>query len=185
MNVIQTALPGVLLFEPRVFGDDRGYFFESFRLDIFEKHAGSRVFVQDNESFSRHGVLRGLHYQKPPYTQGKLVRVVMGSVLDVVVDIRRGSSTYGRHLAEELSAGNHRMMWVPPGFAHGFTVLSDKAVFSYKCDAYYMPEHEAGIAWNDPALGIDWRIAPVDVSVSAKDARLPLLCDIEALDMPF
>jgi dTDP-4-dehydrorhamnose 3,5-epimerase len=185
MNVIQTALPGVLLFEPRLFGDERGYFFESFRLDIFEKHAGSRVFVQDNESLSCHGVIRGLHYQKLPYTQGKLVRAVLGTVLDVVVDIRRGSPTYGRHLAEVLSAENHRMMWVPPGFAHGFAVMSDTAVFSYKCDAYYMPGLEAGIAWNDPGLGIDWRIAPEDVNVSAKDARLPLLRDIEALDLPF
>jgi len=185
MNVLPTALPGVLLFEPRVFGDERGYFFESFRLDVFERHAGRRVFVQDNESFSRHGVLRGLHYQKPPYSQGKLVRAVRGTVLDVAVDIRRGSPTFGRHVAVELSSENHRMMWIPPGFAHGFAVLSDTALFSYKCDAYYAPEHEGGILWNDPEIGIDWRVAPEDVSVSAKDSRQSLLRDFEGLDLPF
>lgn len=185
MNVIQTALPDVLLFEPRVFGDERGYFFESFRLDVFELHAGPRRFVQDNESLSRHGVLRGLHYQKSPHTQGKLVRAIRGTVLDVAVDIRRGSPTWGKHVAEVLSGENHRMMWIPPGFAHGFAVLSDTALFSYKCDAYYAPESDAGVAWNDPEIGVDWRIAPGDVSLSAKDAGQPRLCDIEGLDLPF
>ncbi|NTV02408.1 MAG: dTDP-4-dehydrorhamnose 3,5-epimerase [Chlorobiaceae bacterium] len=185
MKLIPTAIPEVLLFEPRVFGDERGYFFESFRLDIFERHAGSREFVQDNESFSRHGVLRGLHFQKPPHTQGKLVRVISGSVLDVAVDIRKGSPTFGRHVSEVLSSANHRMMWVPPGFAHGFSVLSDTAVFTYKCDAYYAPEHEAGIAWNDPDIGIDWQLAPEDVSLSPKDTINPLLREFGGIDVPF
>lgn len=184
MKVIPTAIPEVLLFEPRVFGDDRGYFFESFRLDIFGQHAGSGVFVQENESFSRHGVLRGLHFQKPPHTQGKLVRVILGSVLDVAVDIRKGSPTFGSHVAEVLSSENHRMMWVPPGFAHGFSVLSDTAVFCYKCDAYYAPEYEAGIAWDDPDIGIDWQVAPEDVSLSPKDTRNPRLRDFGGLELP-
>jgi dTDP-4-dehydrorhamnose 3,5-epimerase len=185
MNVIQTALPEVLLFEPRVFGDERGYFFESFRLDVFERVAGNRTFVQDNESFSRYGVLRGLHYQKPPHAQGKLVRVIRGAVLDVAVDVRRGSPTFGRHVAEELSSENHRMMWVPPGFAHGFAVLSETAVFSYKCDAYYAPEHEGGIAWNDPSIGIDWRVPLEEVSLSSKDMKQPLLSEFDGLGIPF
>ena len=185
MKLLQTSIPEILLFEPRVFGDERGYFFESFRLDVFERHAGSRVFVQDNESFSRHGVLRGLHYQKHPHMQGKLVRVIRGTVLDVAVDIRNGSPTFGRHVAEVLSSDNHRMMWVPPGFAHGFAVLSDSAVFTYKCDAYYAPESEEGIAWNDPDLGIDWMISPEEVTLSPKDILLPRLCDAGGVDMPF
>ena len=185
MNVIQTALPEVLLFEPRVFGDERGYFFESFRLDVFERVAGNRTFVQDNESFSRYGVLRGLHYQKPPHAQGKLVRVIRGAVLDVAVDVRRGSPTFGRHVAEELSSENHRMMWVPPGFAHGFAVLSETAVFSYKCDAYYAPEHEGGIAWNDPSIDIDWRVPLEEVSLSSKDMKQPLLSEFDGLGIPF
>jgi dTDP-4-dehydrorhamnose 3,5-epimerase len=185
MNVIQTALPEVLLFEPRVFGDERGYFFESFRLDVFERVAGNRTFVQDNESFSRYGVLRGLHYQKPPHAQGKLVRVIRGAVLDVAVDVRRGSPTFGRHVAEELSSENHRMMWVPPGFAHGFAVLSETAVFSYKCDAYYAPEHEGGIAWNDPSIGIDWRVPLGELSLSSKDLKQPLLSEFDGLGIPF
>jgi dTDP-4-dehydrorhamnose 3,5-epimerase len=185
MNLIQTALPDVLLFEPRVFGDERGYFFESFRLDVFERHAGPVRFVQDNESYSRRGVLRGLHYQKTPHTQGKLVRAIRGTVLDVAVDIRRGSPTFGRHVAEELSGENHRMMWIPPGFAHGFVVLSETAIFSYKCDEYYAPTFDAGVAWNDPEIGIDWRIDPSEVSLSDKDTRQPLLRDIEGLDIPF
>lgn len=181
MNVITTALQGVLLFEPKVFGDERGYFFESFRQDVFDLHAGRTEFVQDNESFSSYGVLRGLHYQKPPYAQGKLVRVIRGSVLDVAVDIRRDSPTFGHHVAELLSEDNHRMMWIPPGFAHGFAVLSDTAIFSYKCDGYYAPAHEAGILWNDPAIGIDWRLPYDDVRVSEKDARQPLLVGFDGL----
>jgi dTDP-4-dehydrorhamnose 3,5-epimerase len=183
MNVIKTALPDVLLFEPRVFGDQRGYFFETFRLDIFERHAGSRVFVQDNESFSRRGVLRGLHYQKPPHTQGKLVRVVRGRVLDVAVDARTGSPTFGRHVAEELSDENRRMMWIPPGFAHGFLVLSETALFSYKCDAYYAPGAEVGVAWDDPDLGIDWGLSPDDVTLSPKDRLLSRLFEAGGVDL--
>ncbi len=183
MNVIQTALSDVLLFEPRVFGDDRGYFFESFRQDLFERHAGKRVFVQDNESFSCRGVLRGLHYQKPPHTQGKLVRVVRGRVLDVAVDVRTGSPTFGRHVAEELSDENRRMMWIPPGFAHGFLVLSETALFSYKCDAYYAPGAEVGVAWNDPDLGIDWGMLPDEVTLSPKDLLLPRLFEAGGIDL--
>ncbi|NTW52974.1 MAG: dTDP-4-dehydrorhamnose 3,5-epimerase [Chlorobiaceae bacterium] len=183
MQVIKTALPEILLFEPKVFGDERGYFFESFRQDLFDKHAGRRLFVQENESFSRYGVLRGLHYQKPPYTQGKLVRVVRGSVLDVAVDIRKGSPNYGRHVAEQLNDQNHRMMWIPPGFAHGFAVLSETAIFSYKCDACYAPAYDAGIRWNDPAIGIDWLLPLADVSLSEKDQRQPMLHDIDGLDL--
>lgn len=183
MNVIQTALSDVLLFEPRVFGDDRGYFFESFRQDFFERHAGKRVFVQDNESFSCRGVLRGLHYQKPPHTQGKLVRVVRGRVLDVAVDVRTGSPTFGRHVAEELSDENRRMMWIPPGFAHGFLVLSETALFSYKCDAYYAPGAEVGVAWNDPDLGIDWGMLPDEVTLSPKDLLLPRLFEAGGIDL--
>jgi dTDP-4-dehydrorhamnose 3,5-epimerase len=185
MKLLPTAIPEVLLFEPRVFGDERGYFFESFRLEIFERLAGSRVFVQDNESFSRYGVLRGLHYQKHPHMQGKLVHVISGAVLDVAVDIRKGSPTFGHHVAEVLSSENHRMMWVPPGFAHGFSVLSDSAVFTYKCDSYYAPEHEAGFAWNDPDIGIDWRISPEEVILSPKDILLPRLSEVGGIDMPF
>jgi dTDP-4-dehydrorhamnose 3,5-epimerase len=184
MHVIKTALPEVLLFEPVVFGDERGYFFESFRQDVFDQHAGRRVFVQDNESFSRYGVLRGLHYQKPPYTQGKLVRVIQGSVLDVAVDIRKGSPNFGRHVAELLSDQNRRMLWIPPGFAHGFAVLSSTAVFNYKCDAYYAPGHEAGVRWNDPDIGIDWKLPTADVSLSEKDKLQPLLQEIEGVVLP-
>ncbi|NTU58132.1 MAG: dTDP-4-dehydrorhamnose 3,5-epimerase [Chlorobiaceae bacterium] len=183
MHVIKTALPEVLLFEPDLFGDERGYFFESFRKDIFERHAGAREFVQDNESFSRYGVLRGLHYQKPPHAQGKLVRVIQGIVLDVAVDIRKGSPTFGRHVAELLSDQNHRMLWIPPGFAHGFAVLSSKAVFNYKCDAYYAPSSDAGVRWNDPAIGIDWQLPLADVSLSEKDERQPMLHEIEGVDL--
>jgi dTDP-4-dehydrorhamnose 3,5-epimerase len=184
MNVITTSLQGVLLFDPDVFGDERGYFFESFRQDVFDLHAGRTLFVQDNESFSRYGVLRGLHYQKPPYAQGKLVRVVRGSVLDVAVDIRRGSPTFGQHVAELLSGDNRRMMWIPPGFAHGFVVLSETAIFSYKCTGYYAPAHEAGILWSDPAIGIDWRVPCSDVSVSEKDSRQPLFGGFDGLVLP-
>jgi dTDP-4-dehydrorhamnose 3,5-epimerase len=181
MNVIDTALPEVLIFEPRVFGDERGYFFESFRQDIFEKYAGRVTFIQDNESFSRYGVLRGLHYQKPPYTQGKLVRVISGTVLDVALDIRKGSPTFGHHVAEILSDQNKRMMWVPPGFAHGFAVMSDSALFSYKCDNYYYSEYEDGVIWNDPQIGIDWLLPLADIRVSEKDARQPSFRDFDGI----
>ncbi|NTU53729.1 MAG: dTDP-4-dehydrorhamnose 3,5-epimerase [Chlorobiaceae bacterium] len=183
MRILETSLPDVLLFEPKVFGDDRGWFFESFRQDLFDLHIGAHRFVQDNESFSRYGVIRGLHYQKSPHYQGKLVRVIQGSVLDVALDIRKGSPTFGQHTAQLLSDRNHRMMWVPPGFAHGFAVLSQTVQFSYKCDAYYAPSHEAGVRWNDPAIGIDWSIPDDAVNLSEKDRLQPFLNEIEGIDL--
>lgn len=182
MQVIPTSIPDVLIFEPRVFGDGRGYFFESFRADVFREHVSDLTFVQDNESYSRYGVLRGLHYQNAPHTQGKLVRAVRGTVLDVAVDIRKGSPTRGKHVAEVLSEENRRSLWVPPGFAHGFVVLSDTALFSYKCTDYYFPSGESGIFWNDPQLGIDWKIPYEDILVSEKDGRQPLFSDSEGLE---
>lgn len=179
MRVIVSEIPDVLFFEPEVFGDERGYFFESFRQDLIEKHIGHVSFVQDNESKSRYGVLRGLHFQKPPYTQSKLVRAVQGRVLDVAVDIRQGSPWYGRHVTCVLDGDRKNMMWVPKGFAHGFVVLSEEAVFAYKCDNYYAPSHDAGILWNDPALGIDWQLPHADVILSAKDAIQPVLGQID------
>jgi len=173
MRVIVSTIPDVLIFEPQVFGDDRGYFFESFRQDLFNRHIGEVSFVQDNESKSSYGVLRGLHFQKPPFTQSKLVRVVYGSVLDVAVDLRLGSPWYGRHVSCLLDAERKNMMWVPKGFAHGFLVLSPEAVFAYKCDNYYTPSHDAGLLWNDPALGIDWRLPEEAIHVSGKDAIQP------------
>lgn len=194
MNIIQTEIPGVLILEPKVFGDARGYFFESFNTNTFDqevlpllKQAGilsdaERIrFVQDNESKSIYGVVRGLHYQKSPYAQSKLVRVVRGEVLDVAVDLRRGSPTFGRHVEVLLTEDNHRQFFIPRGFAHGFSVLSDEAVFQYKCDEYYHPEAEAAISWNDPALGIDWRIPSDKVVLSAKDSCHPCLDDATEL----
>lgn len=183
MQVLDTSLPEVLLFKPKIFGDERGWFFESFRQDVFDRHAGSHHFVQDNESFSRYGVIRGLHYQKPPHCQGKLVRVIQGTVLDVAVDIRRGSPMFGCHTAQLLSDRNHLMMWIPPGFAHGFAVLSETAQFAYKCDAYYAPSHDAGVRWNDPHIGIDWGIPESEASLSDKDRQQPLLREIEGVDL--
>ena len=180
MRVITTTIPDVLIFEPKVFGDDRGYFFESFRQDIFEQHVGQVSFVQDNESKSGYGVLRGLHFQKPPFTQSKLVRVVYGSVLDVAVDIRAGSPWYGRHVACILDAERKNMLWVPKGFAHGFLVLSKEAVFAYKCDNYYMPSHDAGLLWNDPSIGIKWQVPEEDIRVSGKDEVQPSFGVIES-----
>ena len=177
MNVIKTDIEGVVIVEPDVFGDDRGYFFESWSQAKFDAAVRPVRFVQDNESKSRYGVLRGLHYQKGRHAQSKLVRVVQGAVLDVAVDIRRGSPTFGRHVAVELTAENKRQLFVPRGFAHGFSVLSGEAVFQYKCDNLYAPQSEGAIAWNDPAIGIDWRIAPEDVILSAKDSSHPMLCD--------
>lgn len=178
MQVIPTAIPDVMIFEPLVFGDDRGYFFESFRLDIFERHIGQVTFVQDNESKSGRGVLRGLHFQKPPFTQSKLVRAVFGTVLDIAVDIRTGSPWYGRHVSCVLDSVRKNMLWVPKGFAHGFVVLSDEAVFAYKCDNYYMPSHDAGILWSDPVLDIDWQVPRDEIRVSAKDASQPAFGDV-------
>ena len=175
MNIIKTEIEGVLIVEPRVFGDARGYFFESYNAHDFAAQTGLEVnFVQDNESRSRFGVVRGLHFQNPPFAQSKLVRVVEGIVLDVAVDIRKKSPTYGRHVAVELSADNKRQFFIPKGFAHGFAVLSETAVFQYKCDEYYHPESEGAIAWNDPTLAIDWRLPSSDVLLSEKDCNHPM-----------
>jgi dTDP-4-dehydrorhamnose 3,5-epimerase len=171
MEVVDTAIPEVKIFKPRVFGDDRGYFFESFRDDSYLKHLPNRPFVQENESKSSFGVLRGLHYQKGEYAQAKLVRVVKGSVLDVVVDIRLDSPTFGQHVAVELTGDNKYQLYVPRGFAHGFVTLSEEAIFSYKCDNYYAPEHEAGIAFDDKDLNIDWRLESSQYLLSEKDAK--------------
>lgn len=170
MKVTATALPGVLLLEPRVFGDARGFFMESFNQRTFNDCTGLKVdFVQDNHSRSARGVLRGLHYQLPPRAQGKLVRVVRGAVLDVAVDMRRSSPTFGRWIAEELSETNHRQLWIPPGFAHGFVVLTDSADFLYKTTDYYAPEAERAVRWDDPRLAIDWPDTGVAPQLSAKD----------------
>lgn len=175
MTIINTDIEGLLIVEPRVFGDARGYFFESFSVRDFASATGFDInFVQDNESRSRYGVVRGLHFQLPPYAQAKLVRVVEGSVLDVAVDVRRGSATYGKHVAVELSADNKRQFFIPKGFAHGFAVLSETAVFQYKCDEYYHPEAEGAIAWDDPQLAIDWGIPAADVLLSDKDRCHPM-----------
>ena len=179
MNVIKTGIEGVVIIEPRIFNDARGYFFESFSQREFEEKVCKTTFVQDNESRSCAGVVRGLHFQKPPYTQSKLVRVVKGAVLDVAVDIRKGSPTYGQHVAVELTEDNHRQFFVPRGFAHGFAVLSDEAVFQYKCDNYYAPQSEGAIAWDDPDLGIDWRVPLENRILSEKDAHHPRLKDAE------
>ena len=181
MKVIGTEIEGVFILEPRVFGDDRGYFFESFSLKHFEEKVSKTVFVQDNESKSCYGVVRGLHFQKPPYAQSKLVRVVKGRVLDVAVDIRKGSPTFGKHAAVELSEENKRQFFVPRGFAHGFAVLSEEAVFQYKCDNFYAPESEGALVWNDPDLGIDWRIPAAEVILSEKDKRHPRLKEVDWL----
>ncbi len=183
MNVVKTDIEGVFVIEPRVFGDARGYFFESFNARDFAAQTGIDVhFVQDNESRSSHGVVRGLHFQRPPYAQAKLVRVVEGEVLDVAVDIRRQSPTYGQHVATLLSADNHRQFFIPKGFAHGFAVLSETAVFQYKCDEYYHPEAEGAIAWDDPTLAIDWHLAASEVLLSEKDSHHPLFNNF---DTPF
>jgi len=171
MKIIETHIAGVKILEPQIFGDERGYFFESFSQRIFDELVGKIKFVQDNESKSSYGVVRGLHYQLPPYTQAKLVRVVKGCVWDVAVDLRKGSETCGKHIAVELSEENKRQLFVPKGFAHGFAVLSEEAVFQYKCDNYYAPGSEGGIRFDDPALGIDWRIPREKMILSAKDIR--------------
>ena len=180
MQVIKTDIEGLLIIEPRVFADARGYFFESFSERDFEAQVAPVRFVQDNESMSTRGVVRGLHFQRPPFTQTKLVRCVRGAVLDVAVDLRVGSPTYGRHVAVELTESNHRQFFIPKGFAHGFAVLSDVAIFQYKCDEFYHPESEGGISLDDPALGIDWRI-PLDTAIrSPKDCQHPLLHDFQS-----
>ena len=177
MEIIRTDIPDVVIIEPRVFGDSRGYFFESWSQREFDALVRPVRFVQDNESRSSYGVVRGLHFQKGAFSQSKLVRVVEGTVLDVAVDIRRGSPTFGRHVAVELDADSHRQLFIPRGFAHGFSVLSQHAVFQYKCDNYYAPQAESAIAWNDPTLGIDWRVSAEDAILSEKDRRHPLLAD--------
>lgn len=187
MNIIKTDIDGLLILEPRVFADSRGYFFESFSERDFnaalEENGLDKVkFVQDNESMSSYGVMRGLHFQRPPYTQAKLVRCVRGSVLDVAVDLRKGSPTYGKHVAVELTEDNHRQFFIPHGFAHGFSVLSQTAVFQYKCDNYYAPQSEGGISLLDDSLGIDWRIPVQEAILSEKDRKHPLLKDF---DSPF
>lgn len=183
MEIIKTEIEGPVILVPKVFTDDRGYFFESYSKRQFEEAVGQTVdFVQDNESRSTKGVMRGLHFQLPPFTQAKLVRCVEGAVLDVAVDLRKGSPTYGRHVAVELTADNHFQFFVPRGFAHGFAVLSDVAVFQYKCDNYYAPQADGGISILDSSLGIDWRIDPAKAILSEKDLRHPYLKDF---DTPF
>lgn len=180
MEVIKTNIDGVFIIEPRVFSDARGYFFESFSQREFDQKVRKINFVQDNESKSSYGVMRGLHFQTPPFAQSKLVRCVRGRVLDVAVDIRRGSSTYGQHVAVELSEDNHRQFFIPRGFAHGFAVLSEEAVFQYKCDNFYHPEADGGISILDSSLGIDWRIPTEHALMSEKDTTHPLLKDFES-----
>ena len=185
MVVIKTDIEGVLIIEPRVFGDARGYFFESFSQREFDQKVAPILghtihFVQDNESMSSYGVMRGLHFQRPPYAQSKLVRCVKGAVLDVAVDIRNGSSTYGKHVAVELTEENHRQFFIPRGFAHGFAVLSETAVFQYKCDEFYHPEVDGGISILDRSLGINWRIPIEKALLSEKDTKHPLLKDFNS-----
>ena len=180
MNIIKTDIEGVVIIEPRVFGDERGYFFESFSQREFEEKVCKTTFIQDNQSFSTYGVLRGLHFQAAPHAQSKLVRVTKGKVLDVAVDIREGSPTYGKHVAVELSEENHRQLFIPRGFAHGFVVLSDEVIFQYKCDNFYNKESEGALLWNDPELCIDWGIAHADAILSEKDQESPSLKDFES-----
>ena len=182
MEVIKTDIDGVVIIEPRIFKDARGYFFESYSKREFDEKVRPVDFVQDNESMSTKGVMRGLHFQRPPFTQSKLVRCVKGRVLDVAVDIRKGSPTYGKHVAVELSEDNHRQFFVPRGFAHGFAVLSDVAVFQYKCDNYYHPEADGGISIADTTLGIDWQLGQATALLSEKDLKHPLLSEF---DTPF
>ena len=179
MEVIKTAIDGLFIIEPRIFKDARGYFFESFSQREFEEKVGPINFVQDNESMSQYGVMRGLHFQRPPFTQSKLVRCVRGAVLDVAVDLRKGSPTYGQHVAVELSEENHLQFFVPKGFAHGFSVLTETAVFQYKCDNFYAPQADDGISILDDSLGIDWRIPTAKAILSEKDTKHPLLKDFE------
>jgi len=183
MNFIKTEIPDVIIIEPQVHGDDRGYFIETFRQDKLEDFLGFKIdFVQDNESKSSKGVLRGLHYQLYPDAQTKLVRVIQGAVLDVAVDIREGSPTFGQQVSVELSATNKRQLLVPRGFAHGFLVLEDDTIFSYKVDNYYSPENDRGIAFDDPALGIDWKLKRDELNLSDKDTKQPLMKDAEVFD---
>ena len=178
MKVIKTKLEGVVIIEPQVFFDDRGYFFESFSQQRFNEQVALITFVQDNESKSSYGVLRGLHFQKPPFAQSKLVRVVKGKVLDVAVDLRKGSPTFGQYESVVLSEENKRQFFIPQGFAHGFAVLSEEAIFQYKCDNYYAPQSEGSVRWNDPTIAIDWQLPEKDIILSAKDEKAPLLSQL-------
>ena len=182
MEVIKTAIEGLLIIEPKIFKDARGYFFEAFSQKVFDEKVMPIRFVQDNESMSSYGVIRGLHFQRPPFTQSKLVRCVKGRVLDVAVDIRKGSPTYGQHVAIELNEDNHRQVFIPRGFAHGFSVLSETAVFQYKCDNFYAPEADGGISIKDESLGIDWQIPTENAILSEKDIKHLCLKDF---DSPF
>ena len=182
MEYIKTEIEGVFIIEPKVFNDARGYFMEAWKQAEFNEHVGKVDFIQDNESKSSYGVLRGLHYQKGASSQAKLVRVIKGKVLDVAVDIRRSSPTFGRHVMVELSEDNKRQFFIPRGFAHGFLVLSDEAIFTYKVDNAYAPQQDAGIRWNDPQLAIEWPIDPKDVLTSEKDLNQPFLKDAELFD---
>ena len=181
MDIIKTSIEDVVIIEPKVFSDNRGYFFESFSEREFCEKVRNVRFVQDNESKSSYGVVRGLHFQKSPHAQSKLVRVVKGAVLDVAVDIRKGSPTFGQHVAVELSAENHRQVFIPRGFAHGFAVLTDEVIFQYKCDGFYAPESECGIAWDDQDLNIDWKLPSDKIVLSAKDCKNPCLKDAQWL----
>ena len=180
INVIKSDIEGVVIIEPKVFGDSRGYFFESWSQKDFDELVRPVIFVQDNESMSTYGVMRGLHFQTPPFTQSKLVRCVKGAVLDVAVDIRKGSPTYGQHVAVELTEDNHRQFFVPRGFAHGFAVLSETAVFQYKCDNFYAPQADGGISILDDSLGIDWRIPTDKAILSEKDTKHACLKDFNS-----
>jgi len=182
MEVIETDIEGVVIIKPRIFSDSRGYFFESYSKREFDEKVRPIDFVQDNESSSSYGVMRGFHFQRPPFAQSKLVRCISGSVLDVAIDIRRNSPTYGRHVAVELSDRNHLQLFIPRGFAHGFAVLSDSAVFQYKCDNFYAPQSEGGISIQDPSMNIDWRIDPSKAILSDKDRQHPFFKDF---DSPF
>ena len=181
MNIIKTSIEGLVILEPRLFQDDRGYFFESFNQREFESNVCQTTFVQDNESKSSYGVIRGLHFQKSPFAQSKLVRVIKGVVLDVAVDIRKGSPTFGKHVSVELTEENHRQFFIPRGFAHGFSVLSEEVIFQYKCDNFYHPEAEGAIAWNDPDLNIDWKIPTEKAILSEKDSCHSVLRDADCI----
>lgn len=182
MKFTKTDIEGVVIIDPTLFGDHRGYFLESFRDDKFRSEVCNTTFVQENESMSSKGVLRGLHFQRPPYSQSKLVRVVEGAALDVAVDIRKGSPTYGKYVAVELTGENHRQLFIPRGFAHGFVVLSERAIFQYKCDNFYNPQSEGSILWNDPTIGVEWGVDSEGVNLSKKDLEGVLL---DEFDSPF
>lgn len=180
MKFIETEIEDLIILEPIVFGDNRGYFFESYNQDKFEENVRKVSFIQDNESKSSKGVLRGLHFQKPPFDQAKLVRCTEGRVLDVVVDLRKGSKTYGQHIGVELSGENKKQLFIPRGFAHGFLVLSKSAIFAYKVDNIYAPNYDSGICWNDPTLNIEWGVVKSEILVSEKDSKLPLFSEFKS-----